>query len=272
MSQNRKSFSDAWEHLTVRHATGKPEPQAKPTTLPLRRIKRRPEVFQHRRIHQSFSDAHVRALESAARGRSSRTLDPVTVWWDGKAWVCIDGHHRLDAYQRLDRDMVAVPVEVFSGSPEAALAHAALGNTKAKLPMTQAECSDAAWRLVATTDLSKAQLADAAGVSEATIAIMRRAKGVLEARGEVGIADLSWSWARLAAAGKDAKHQEHDEDWIEKEAGKVAVALGKALGTRAGKNPEILARALEIYNAQLPRALAMQWADRLESEQEFEEE
>lgn len=50
----------------------------------------------------------------------------------------------------------------------------------------------------------------------------------------------------------------------------MAAALGKALGARAGKNPEILARALEIYNAQLPRALAMQWADRLK-EAELEE-
>lgn len=272
MRKQPQSFTEAWDVLNYQLSTGKPEPKEPPTTLPLSRIKQRAEVFQHRRIHKHFSEAHVRTLEAAARGRSSKVLDPITVWWDGKAWVCVDGHHRLLAYRRMGMGVPPIPVEVFSGSPSEALAHAARGNTKAKLPMTQVECSDAAWRLVATTELSKAQQAECAGVSEATIASMRRVKSALEARKVRDIANLSWTHARLSAAGKDADDDERDEDWLYKEAAKVAVALGKALGPRVGKNPEVLARALEIYNAQLPKALAMQWADRVEWEEELSEE
>jgi hypothetical protein len=78
-------------------------------------------VFQHRRPARDASDRHVRELADAVKAHG--TLAPVTVWWDGKHWSCIDGHHRHQAYMAGHRS--DVPVEVFEGTPEEAVARAA---------------------------------------------------------------------------------------------------------------------------------------------------
>ena len=40
----------------------------------------------------------------------------------------------------------------------------------------------------------------------------------------------------------------------------MALSLRKALGSSGGKNPEVFARALEIYDSRLPEALADWWS------------
>jgi hypothetical protein len=165
VSRSRKdqSTSEALASLQEQLRAGKPQPAKRPAWLSVRSIKQHPAVFQHRRPAKHASDAHVRALVSVVN--TSGTLEPVTVWWDGKAWACVDGHHRLAAYAKAGKGTADVPVQVFDGTLEEALVLAARTNTKDKLPMSRAEKSNAAWRLVLTTPLSKATLAEAAGVS-----------------------------------------------------------------------------------------------------------
>lgn len=263
---SKKNSLDAFEDLVQRHATGKPQPTPAPQHLTASTVKRRPEVFQHRRPFKHDSEAHIRELADAAK---SQDLDPLTIWWDGKSWTLIDGHHRAQAYIQAGKGAKAVPVEVFEGSPQEALARAAKANTKDKLMMSPAEKSTTAWRLVVMLPgMSKSAQAIAAGVSERLVALMRHAKATLVRQGREPseLAQMSWDNARRTAKGEDADEWSPEEE--EKRVEKMALALRKALGVTAERQPGIFWQAIEVYSPQLARALADDLAQRREEEAE----
>ncbi|MDT8989688.1 hypothetical protein RQP54_02295 [Curvibacter sp. APW13] len=265
MSRPNKQMtrSDAWFKLNLQLRKGKPQPATKPTTLALGQVKQWPEVFQQRRPAKHLSEAHVRSLASKAK---VSPLDPLTVWWDGKTWACIDGHHRMDAYRAVGtRD---IPVVVFEGSLEEALVLSAKANTRDKLPMGRGEKSNAAWHLVVKTSLSKAAQAEASGISERLVAHMRSAKATLEAKGVANLEDMSWEEARRMAAGEGAQ-PDWDEGETEKRAQEMATRLHKALGMGASSKVDVFARAVEIYSPLLYEGLVAYLQD--EPEEEYEE-
>lgn len=267
---NKKNPLDAYEELVQRRATGKPQPTPKPQHLTVGNIKRRPEVFQHRRPSSSASETHIRELADAAK---MQDLDPLTVWWDGKSWTVIDGHHRIQAYILAGRGVDAVPVEVFEGSPDEALTRAAKANTKAKLMMSTSEKSTAAWRLVVLApNLSKRTQAIAAGVSNRLVAFMRQAKADLMRKGwePSELAQMTWESARRTAKGEGADNWSPEEE--EKRVEQMALALRKALGATAERQPDLFWRAIEVYSPQLARALADDIVQRrVEDDEELEE-
>jgi len=267
MSRNKQQLtrSDAWRELRYKLTNGKPQPVTKPLTLSLKRIKLWPEVFQQRRPAKFVSDAHVRTLASKAKASTNGVLDPVTVWWDGEAWACIDGHHRMQAYRTTG--VSDIPVAVFEGSIEEALALSAKANTRDKLQMSRGEKSNAAWHLVVVTKLSKAAQAEASGVSERQVGHMRQVKEVLEAKSECNLQDLSWETARQMAAGKEVS-QEWNEDETEKRAMEMATKLHKALGTASFSQIEVFARAVEIYSPLMAKGLVEYWLEQEEDEEE----
>lgn len=271
--QKQRLLSDDWAALTKQLAAGKTQPAAVPSVLPLKSIRVWPGVFQHRNRRGSDSEGHVRILTTAIRHSPTKTVDPITVWWDGKGWACIDGHHRIDAYKAATSGSHSVPVQVFTGSIGQAMAEAASTNTKNKLAMVSAEKSNAAWRLVVVSDLTKAETANAAGISERTVATMRSVHAQLKVRkptsadeltarvGEVDLVDLSWPDAKRLADGRDKT----DFDWEKanrQKAEQWASALVKSFGKEAGKYPEVLAMALDIYDSRLMDRLVDWWSDR----------
>lgn len=247
----KKNPSKSFEALVEQHRAGKPQPPD-PGRLTPKSIKVRPEVFQHRKPLEHASDSHVRGLTDAAKAQGS--LAPVTVWWDGKHWNCIDGHHRMQAYMRANLFQTAVPVQVFKGTPMEALAFAAGANTKAKLQMSPGEKANAAWRLVVMgTGLTKAKQAEAAGVSTRLVAYMRNALEKLVSMGQSreDAAEMSWLHAKQAADGKDATDWSEEEE--ERRVEVMAAALRKALGSTAEKQPDIFVRALEAFSPMLAK-------------------
>lgn len=255
--------------LEAQVAKGKPQPKLLPIELALVLIRLRPNVFQYRDPRGNASKGHVAALVTAISRSASRSLDPLTIWWDGRGWTCIDGHHRHGAYKAssVGNDH-RVPVEVFQGSLSEAQARAASANSKNKLTMTSSEKSSSAWRLVVTTDRSKAQIAFDSGVSQSTVAAMRRVDALLLARhaarefDAVGVdhQNLRWADAKRLADGRAAD----GFDWAaaeEKQAQKMAIDLRRAIGDQGGKRPQILARALEIYDERTKAALMECWAE-----------
>ena len=145
------------------------------------------------------------------------------------------------------------------------MAEAAGGNTRDKLSMTSKEKSNAAWRLVAMTRLPKPATAAMAGVSEATVATMRKVRIQLVARegveeGREGFVsgpdfrDLTWAEAKRVADQRDPKDFDRDAA-NEKKAQEWAMLLHKTFGKEGGKYPEILARALDIYDTRLLDAI-----------------
>lgn len=267
---SKKNPLDAFEELAQKHGAGKPPPTSKPQRLPAHTIKRHPEVFQHRRPAKHVSEAHIRDLADAAKAQD---LDPLTVWWNGKHWTLIDGHHRAQAYIRAGKGTSAVPVEVFEGSPEEALTRAARANTKAKLAMSASEKSTAAWRMVVMAPkMSKSAQAVAAGVSERLVASMRTAKAALLRQGKAPseLAEMTWENARRTAKGEESGDWSPEEE--EKRVEQMALALRKALGATAERQPDIFWRAIEVYSPQLARALADDFAQRREEDAEDSEE
>ena len=275
------SLAADYTTLTKQLAKGK-YPATQPTTLPLSEITRWPKVFQHRSEGGAAGKSHILSLTAEINKRRNKQVDPITVWWDGKAWACVDGHHRYEAYLKAEVEGThAVPVQIFSGTLNQAMGEAAVSNTRDKLPMSRAEKSNAAWHLVAMTDMSKAEVSTASTASESTVATMRRVLAQLEAKAsEVTddlIAspkgdhrDLNWAEAKCLAEGRDAVDFDRDTA-NEKKAQEMALALLKALGTEGAKYPEIFARALAIYSPRLPDALADWWRLSDEDGEDYEE-
>lgn len=258
------TLAEGWQALKGQHAHGKPPPAKLPQSLTVQKIKLRPEVFQHRRPAKHASEAHIKGLMDAARARK---LDPIQVWWDGKHWTCIDGHHRLEACKRAW--VTEVAVTVFTGTPEAAVIQAAKGNTRDKLQMSATEKLGAAWRIVTTsTTASKQETAEASGASERSVANMRRVRDSLRAKG-TDPAELSWGAARAMDSGETLDGDFDFEARDEREAQEMANRLLKALGKRGQQRVEVLARALEIYGSQIPAQLAEYWSDKAPDEGEF---
>jgi hypothetical protein len=258
MSKKReRTLAEAWAALNTQVSKGKPAPAVAGPFINANAIKLRPEVFQHRQPGDRASKAHVRELE---RGAAAESLEPVLVWWDGKAWACIDGHHRLMAYRAIGKHDALVNVEAFRGTPEEAMAEAARRNTRDKLTMSRTEKTGTAWRLVASTKLTKAETVEASGASDGTVAHMRRVRDKLQAAGEAA-ATMNWEAARRMAAGEALEASDWDDDRTEKEAQEIANKLVKALGQRASSRVEALARALEIFDHRLPDELRAHWGN-----------
>jgi hypothetical protein len=70
-------------------------------------------------------------------------------------------------------------------------------------------------------------------------------------------AKLPWSRARNLGKGYDVS--ESPEDWLEKEAQKLARQLLRNVGRGFVDRPDVTARALEIISPGLPSALMSEW-------------
>lgn len=154
-------------------------------------------VFQPRELdgRKLEGERHIETLMAAIGSPSNPTyLDPLVVWWGGDRWFVIDGHHRRHAYLRAGLHK-RIPVEVFEGSLEEALAFAVEANSKDRLPMTLAEKLDRAWFLTVTTDLSRDRIRRSCSVADGTVKNMRKVRDAL--MGKTGATQeylMSLSW------------------------------------------------------------------------------
>ena len=81
---HERSLSDDWDAVTIQLSKGKPQPRVLPSTWLLGKIRLWPGVFQHRGRRSADGEGHVQVLAAAVKKSRSRTLEPITVWWDGK--------------------------------------------------------------------------------------------------------------------------------------------------------------------------------------------
>lgn len=210
--------------------------------LPIGQMTTEPDTFQFREF-ETVED-HVRNLVDAIN--AGNELDPMTVWKRGhRDHVVVDGHHRHAAYVRCGYSK-PVPVFVHECSEVDAVLLALKENTKTKLPMTKTERDNAAWRLVCSEHvLSKAQTVKATGVSDGTVAKMRRTRKALEEH-EQDIPDSWWLAMRMA---KGVELQEWNEDMQEQiilaRTKALDDAIGEALGRMGSLQWEAVANVLE---------------------------
>lgn len=215
------------------------------TDRPVRRkvglqdITTRTEVFQYR--HFEVDKQHVDALSAFLR--TGNPLDPLTVWRDpsSSGLVVVDGHHRLAAYRQAGWTK-KVPVVIHSCDLDQARLMALDENGKTRLPLTPDERADAAWSLVCLGNdaYSKSVVVKATGVSDGTVAKMRRTrKALIERDAE---AELPDTWRQAMASLADREHREFTEEereaMIEAKAAQLDAQIGNALGHMAANQIE----------------------------------
>lgn len=211
------------------------------------------------------SEAHIGKLMDAITIAPGHEIERIDIWWTGKRWLVVDGHHRLKAYGRLQRDpkknmkAIRVPVRVFEGTLRKAIARSVEGNSKDKLPMSEEEKSDAAWLMVCMGGMTKPEIIAASSRGDATVARMRRTRkailkmieaGTLEGVTEEQLINHSWWEAQMMERGDDIP--EKDEDWVERQAVVWAGRLGRYFKDKLSEAPDVFARAIAIYSKELP--------------------
>lgn len=249
-----------------------------PERLPMSSIKQATGLFQPRYDSIAYapgrSDGHVKGLARIVR--AGRDLDPVTVVALGNEWFLVDGHHRLAAYAEAGRGGdYAVPVRIENSDLRGqarldwAIALSFADNQKSRLNISDADKADGAWRAVASgAEGSKRDLAATFGVSESTIANMRRVCGEIEEAGGDQHMLMSWRSAKLELARLQGTGQASDPEYAEKRKRIVAKHLRPVMDM--GLAPGELAEALEAYSPGIVDQMALaRNADEEEDDQEL---
>lgn len=215
------------------------QPAFLPPELSWSAITQEPELFQPRQIDEHHISELVRAIAMVGK------LDAIIVIQVGQQAVLIDGHHRMAAYERAGV-LDGIPVAYFTGGLEAAVLESGRANSKAKLPMSNTDRQNCAWRLVQLGCYSRIVTSLAAGVATGQVAIMRRVRTEL---GEDASAHATWGEARRAAAGAEGFTWSEDEVEAQKEAlaRSYADRMFTAFGNKLANNPEIAAMALDFH-------------------------
>jgi ParB/Sulfiredoxin domain len=157
--------------------------------LRLSEIELRPQLFQPREFlygAREVDKAHVRKLEGRMRYKGE--LEPIVVIKLGKSWVCVDGHHRLAAYQKKGWKK-QLKCQWFTGSVREAADASVSNNDVVKLELRPEDRYENAWKRELLNDpyWSKSRLVSICGVGERTVSEMRRAKKAYQGNDEFSI-------------------------------------------------------------------------------------
>lgn len=231
-------------------------------------IRERLELFQPRRpgwgTHK-LDPKHVKTLATNITRKGE--LDPVVVVKLGDQWVIVDGHHRVAAYLQLKRTD-KIKCEWFTGTVREAMDESLRRNEKAHLRVDQGDKHEAAWTRTVLDwngkdwSSSKRKVVRITGTSDGTVGKMRRwfkwhwkhrTGAEQTTMGEKMItalgADLSvHSWNKVNGVTLDLTPREWD---VSDAAARLAASLTQRMTTVLSKDPEVTARALWLYDADL---------------------
>lgn len=176
-------------------------------------------------------DRHHKADLAGHLRRTGKPLDPVLLWRDtaddnvfAAPLILLDGEHRICAYQTVGV-MDSIPAIILHCDRRTAILAALGGNAKRVLPLSQAERTDAAWRLVresVTPPYTRKEIVGMASVSARTVNYMRS------------------RWAEMVKAG-----QEPTGEWWRDRSGLVAEQSCEEM-TDARREQEIAILVSEI--------------------------
>ncbi|KAB0266016.1 hypothetical protein [Microvirga brassicacearum] len=228
-------------------------------------------LFQPR---DGISTIHV--AELARTKRNVGDLDPVLVIQVGPKTILLDGHHRLEVY-KADEKEASIPVRFFSGSLEGAIEKAGDQNVKVSRQMNSEERLNWAWRRTVLGIGSIARVSRGSGVSQRTVAEMRRVRDAINAKkgrkpnAKAGFY-ATWKEARRAVQGDEQRPDFDYEDHMTQKAQVIAEKLYKSFGTAFTSSPLLTAKVLEIMFGDRLVELQTQLRDVLEGEDEDESE
>jgi ParB-like chromosome segregation protein Spo0J len=229
-------------------------------------IKIRPELFQPREFLfgvRGTNPEHVKRLERAIGINGE--LDPVLVVKLGKTFICVDGHHRIKAYEAA-KWRESIRCEWFGGTLRQAVDESMLRNGKDRLNVPPADRREQAWKRVLLEWGSKKQIKQTCGVSDGTVALMRRVfECWRDQRSKLGkefrrslkghsLHETNWVQARLAYHGVEER-----EINDELKAVRLAKRIRARLEDLLSRDPKVTARALGLYDPKLPELLQQEW-------------
>jgi hypothetical protein len=268
MIANNYAWHSAEARLAQERATFTGDPKRKPSRLTIAEIELEPDLFQPRFSAGvgATSVNHIDELTKTLSRGGTVEFEPLIVWWTGRRCVLVDGHHRLAAYRQysetargIERGGVAkitVPVVCLTGTLGIAIAASLKGNSRDKLPMSQGEKLQGAWRVVCLGDdgLSKLDIATMSGCSTTSIGRMRKAR--LELINDGGmkpghVAGLTWEVAMRRVKGDVEGPDYGDDAVLEARAHEMAMRLSNTFKDTLTKAPEVFARALQIHSPAL---------------------
>jgi hypothetical protein len=244
------------------HNAGCPPSDPEPDHLPLTAITSEPGAFQMRE-GQMIVQEWVGDLLKLLRG-GLKAFDPLLVWWTGKRWVVMDGHHRFEAYRAYaegKKQPLSIPVMVSRAEdPDKAILEANRENGKVKLNTTTKERSEQAWWLTVMGIGSKAAIARAACVNASTVGRMREVLAKLRGRKWSDEALISAGWENANAMAKEhpeiSSTFEADPDaWLWAQGRDMAERLGKTFGPALKENPDAAAAMLLSYGKETTKRI-----------------
>jgi ParB-like nuclease domain len=236
--------------------------------LKVKEIETRTDLFQPRGFYLGVYELDKQFVKKLAHEiRIRGELEPLLVIKLGSRWVILDGHHRLEAYKHLEWQE-PLNCDWFAGSVREAVDESVRRNSVIKLPMDQPDKFEQAWKRTVlswpwgggSSWSSKSQVCKLCGVSDGTVAKMRRvvtryyensaATELLQER--LGAPLKEVSWGRAHAAWLNLEKKTVDE---QAQAAKLARLMRSRFADRLSSNPALTARALAIYDPDLPEPL-----------------
>jgi hypothetical protein len=261
-----KAFQDALEKAERQITTaGRPTGADATVEVLPSAIEIRPELFQPGEFSFGLRGTDKDHVKKLARFIGIQgELDPIVVIKLGKKFVCVDGHHRLEAYKK-ENWTSPIKCEWFGGSVREAADQSITRNAKDRLNVPQADRLEQAWKRVLLGWWSKAEIVRLCGVGDGTVAQMRRVMEHWRKRDALGnefrrnlgggnLYETSWAQAKLAWLGVGAS--EIDD---ELQAVRLAKRLRARLTNILSRNPAVTARALTLYDSELPKGIAEAW-------------
>ncbi|OQW31418.1 MAG: hypothetical protein A4E20_03800 [Nitrospira sp. SG-bin2] len=222
--------------------------------LPIQKIKTVEAVFQPRQA--AFSTAasakHHAELKRALQAKGE--LDPIVVMKVGGAWYCLDGHHRLKAYQQAGGRRTHVPVNVFEGSLEDAFRFTVESNAPDKLNLSTEDKKEAAWRML-LLGLPFRQINHATTVSKGTIHNMDQARQRVREQWPSAAVE-SWTWENVKRLLNTRAAEGAGDGWKAVKAKEWAQALARHFKGLPSQHPQIFADAFLRYDPAGARAVA----------------
>lgn len=231
--------------------------EAQPTTLSLEDIHVADKVFQIRKDYRGepeFDHEHIIGLVDAIG--ISGALDPICVTAIGDKFYLVDGHHRFFAYLTAEWPY-SIPVSVFAGSLVEAEGKAGEENHKNKLPVSKESKLEHAWTRTRRGGLSIAQLIKTTGVSQGTIANMRRGLRSIQEKG-----GDPWQYTWKSYLRGESKSESFDrETWVDQKSTELAQRICADRSFKVVQWPEVLVEAIKKVSPGLPYKMVELWSD-----------
>lgn len=239
-----KALCEQWSSFEAIEAGWSSEPTEAPRRLALDVLATSPRAWASRDMGQYAVERHVAELADTLR-RTRRALEPITVAQVDGWWLVVDGHLRVMAYHCVGWKS-KVPVKVFRGSAREALQESIAENSKARLPLTAEERTNAAWKMTRVGGFSKRQIMEATAVGHGSTARMRQLLELMRAAGVDPEQFPRWKDARVALRDRRDFNGVEEYD-VEAEVELYLKALGQALP------PHVMAKRLDVFAMAIAR-------------------